>query len=225
MNDNTNAQPAQSHAGEPQKASRKPKKWMLLLIIVIVLLLLALAGWLAWQLKQCRDQHTKDKNTNQTLQSKVDSLTKQVQQAKASSSSGSSSSTSSTATTPTCSGATLTADLKGNISDAISSKNTAALEGYMASSVTYVLAASEKGGAETPAQAVADLEYVNSNATAPWDFNLSTATINSYKAGFYSQYFDGTIHVGKSANNYVISFGFDDCSKINRIFVALVDTL
>ena len=95
----------------------------------------------------------------------------------------------------------------------------------MASAVNVVFAASEKGGEVTPAQAVTDLEYVNSGATAPWDFNLSDTTLAGYKAGFYVQYFEGVVYVGKSDNNYVVSFGFDTCGKINRIFVSAAEDL
>lgn len=199
----------------PQSTTRKRKKWPKVLLICIVVLLLGLAGWLAWQLKQCRDQHAKDQSTSKSLQKKVSSLTKQLKDAQAKSAVSSSA-----PATPTCPGATLTADLKDNLAAAISSRNTAALEGYMASSVNVVFAGSEKAGAETPAQAVADMDYLNTNATAPWDFNISNATISSYKAGFYGQYFDGTIYVGVSSNKYLIAYGFDDCTKINRIFVA-----
>lgn len=96
--------------------------------------------------------------------------------------------------------------------------NTAALEGYMTDPVTVVLAASEKGGPVTPAQAVQDLNYL-SGATDPWDFNLSAVTLASYKNGFYGQYFGDMTVVGKSANDYVVSFMIDTNNKITTIFM------
>lgn len=105
-----------------------------------------------------------------------------------------------------------------NIEAAISSGNTAALEGYMASSVNVILAASEAYGAQSPAQAINDLEYLN-DATNPWDFNLPVATLAQYQSGGYSQYFPTSAHVGKSANGYVISFQFGSSEKISGIFM------
>lgn len=108
--------------------------------------------------------------------------------------------------------------LKDNIAAAISSKNTAALEGYMAPSVKVVNTAG-KNVSETPTQAVADVDFV-SGGTTPWNFNLSTATLGSYKNGSYGAYFGDGTYVGKSANNYVISFGVNASGKITTIFMA-----
>jgi hypothetical protein len=125
-----------------------------------------------------------------------------------------------TATSAPCSGtAQASASLKENIAAAISSRNTAALEGYMASSVKVVFAASEKGGLETPTLAVADLDYLSS-ATAPWNFSLSAGVLNVWKAGSYAQYFSATSYAGESANKYVVSFDFNSCGKINQEFVS-----
>lgn len=114
--------------------------------------------------------------------------------------------------------AEISASLKENIEAAINTMNTAALEGYMTDPVTVVLAASEKGGPVTPAQAVQDLNYL-SGATDPWDFNLSAVTLASYKNGFYGQYFGDMTVVGKSANDYVVSFMIDTNNKITTIFM------
>lgn len=109
--------------------------------------------------------------------------------------------------------------LKENIADGIKSGNTAALEGYMADSVTVVIAASEKGGAETPAQAIKDLDYLKS-ATAPWDFALSSEVLKTYANGFYGKYFGENTVVGKSADGKVVAFGINDVGKIDTIFMA-----
>lgn len=204
---------------ETQTSQKKQKPWKKIGMIVLVIVLLLLFGFVLWQWKLCADQHTKDEGDKKALQSKIDDLTKQLAAAKAAGSSA-------VASKGSCSTqATITQDLKDNIAAAITSKNTAALEGYMASSVNVVFAASEKSGNVVPAQAVTDLEYVNSGATAPWNFSLSDATINTYKAGFYATYFDGVTHVGRSSNGYVIAFGFDLCGKINRIFVSASEDL
>lgn len=207
---------------ESQQPRKNKKSWKKVVGIVLIIVGIALIGFLLWQWKLCADQHTKDEGDKKALQAKVDDLTKKLAAAKSgTSSSGDSSSKSGVCTTQVV----LTQEQKDNIAAAISSKNTAALEGYMASAVNVVFAASEKGGNVTPAQAITDLEYVNSGATSPWNFNLSDPTIATYKAGSYATYFEGVIHVGRSANGYVVSFGFDTCGKINRIFVSPAEDL
>lgn len=117
----------------------------------------------------------------------------------------------------TCSDPT-SADLE-NIKASITSGNTAALEGYMADTVTVIYAASEGLGPQTPTQAIADLKYLNS-ATNPWDFALPAATISAWASGGYSSYISTDSLVGKSANNYVVAFSFDCSGDIDTIFMA-----
>jgi len=107
-----------------------------------------------------------------------------------------------------------------SIKSSITSNNTAALEGYMASKVTVIIAASEGIGERTPTQAISDLKYLD-NATDPWDFNLSAATLTKFQTGDYKKYFPTNAIVGKSANKYVISFNFDSEGKIDTIFMAV----
>lgn len=210
MQDLFDSSPSTSPGAKPE---RKRRKWITILLVVIIFLLLGVIGYLAWQLKLCQDEHTRANADKQSLQTKVNDLTKQLDEAKKNSGT--------VATDESCSEQkVISAELKENIAAAITSKNTAALEGYMADKVNVVFAASEKGGDVTPEQAVTDMDYLNSNATAPWDFNLPAATLNGFKAGFYKQYFEGVTYVGQSANKYVVSFGFDVCGKINRIFVS-----
>src|SRR5882724_381776 len=193
---------------QEQEPSKNPVKahWI---CIIIVIILLAIIGYLIWMWVSLSSQNTTLTNDKKQAQSKVDDLTKQLADAKKSSTS------SQIAPATTCSD-TASASLKENIHDAISSKNTAALQGYMASSVTVVIAASEKGGAESAALAVADLDYLSS-ATSPWDFNQSASTLASWKAHFYSQYFSATAYVGKAASDQVVSFDFDCNGKIDQI--------
>ena len=213
---------------EPQPVQQpvlKPKKKMsgqAVAVSAVVIILLAVIGYLAWQLKISMDQSAAYTADKKQLQSKVDDLAKQLADAKVSKST----STGSDVTpTPCQTQTTISQSLKDNIAAAVSSKNTAALESYMASSVNVAVAASGKTGAETPAQAVTDLDYLSSG-TAPWNFNLPAATLSSFKAGAYKKYFEGTVYVGESANKYVVSFGFDTCGKINQVFMAVnVDLL
>lgn len=112
-----------------------------------------------------------------------------------------------------------------NIKESITSGNTAALEGYMATSVNVIIAASEGVGVSTPAVAVSNITTFIADATAPWNFELAASVLSSYGQGSYKQYFPSTALVGKSANNKVISFGFDASTKINTVFLSASDSL
>src|SRR2546430_15141555 len=114
--------------------------WAKLLAIIIILLLLLLAGWLAWQLKMCRDEHNKLKAANTQLQKKVDALAKQAAAAQTGSS------TAASGTGGGCTSAPISQSLKDNLPAAVSSKNYAALIGSLSSPVTVVIAASAKSG-------------------------------------------------------------------------------
>jgi hypothetical protein len=184
------------------------------LICVGVIIAGAAIGLLGWQLKVYMDRDTQNAADKRNLQSQLDSLNKQLSEARAASSTAAS-----TTTPTTCSSqVAITNAVKNAISAAIMSKNYAAIQSLMASSVTVVYAASEKGGSEPPTSAVADLAYLN-NATGAWNFSVAQATITQYQAGDYGQYFQGVIYVGQSADKYVVAFGFDMCGKISRIFV------
>jgi len=203
------------------KENKRNKKWLWVIRVIVLILLLALFGYIVWQLKECSDQHEKDTKQEQSLQAQIDDLKKQLAAQSKSISLPSTDKTTGGSCSPQ---KELTQEVKDNLAAAISSKNTAALEGYMASSVNVVFAASEKSGFETPAKAITDLSYLDS-ALAPWNFNLPATTLNSYKAGSYKQYFEGVTYVGKSADGHVIAYSFDTCAKINQIFVSVSDDL
>ncbi|MEI7682747.1 MAG: hypothetical protein WCJ24_00390 [Candidatus Saccharibacteria bacterium] len=109
--------------------------------------------------------------------------------------------------------------LKENIAASIETQNTAALEGYMADTVTVVIAASGKGGTESAALAVKDLDYLSAG-TSPWNFALPAVTLAVYQGGSYKQYFGDRTVVGKSANDLVVSFKVNDSGKIDTVFMA-----
>lgn len=119
---------------------------------------------------------------------------------------------------------TPTVAMKENIKAALDTKNTAVFATYTTDPVGYVLAASEYGGNVSAAEAATSLEYTHS-ATGPWDFNLPPATIATYDAGFYTNYFDANTYVGKAASGMVVSFDFNCDGKIKQIFVAADDDL
>lgn len=172
------------------------------LLILVVLAIVGFTGWYVYHARSNANANlTSAANTQVAVKAKAKKTT-----AKA------------TPVAPTTS--VISASLKENTAAAISSGNTAALEGYMTSSVNVVIAGSEKSGAESAALAVKDLDYLNSG-TAPWDFDLPAATLTTYQNGFYKQYFtaDATI-VGQAANGYVVSFGVNASGKIDTVFMS-----
>jgi cytoskeletal protein RodZ len=207
----------EQQAAPPPHHEEKRRSWLPALAAILILLLLAAAGYAWWKWQQCEKQHTKDTATRAALQAQVTELAKQLNKAKQSSSN---SSAHTSANTGTCSPqVAITQSLKDNLSAAVSSQNYAADAGYMASQVNLVIAASEKGGLETPTQAVTDMDYLK-DGTDPWNFNLPQATLTPWQNGFYKQYFSGTFFAGKAANNKVVSYGFDTCGKVNQVFMA-----
>lgn len=110
----------------------------------------------------------------------------------------------------------------GNIKAAISIGNTEPLQGYMAQTVSVILAASEGIGDRTPMQATLDItNFIDSAGT--WDFNLSASVLSSYGKSFYGQYFPINAVVGKSSNGKIISLSFDENAKINQVFFATAE--
>lgn len=182
------------------------------ILVIILILLLAAAGAVAywWRDKTANDSAATQTASITTLNARV--VTLQAQLAAANSAAP----TSNTGCTPIAPIATTIESIKASIT----SGNTAALEGYMADSVNVVLAASEGIGTTTPTQAVSSITNFITSATAPWNFALAPAVLTQFKAGDYSQYFPTIAVVGMSANNKVISFGFDCNGKISTVFLA-----
>ena len=104
-----------------------------------------------------------------------------------------------------------------NIQASIISGNTAALEGYMTSSVCFVLAASDGIGDVTAATAVETLtDYLPDGDT--WTFSPTASELTSYKSGNYSNFFVDSAIIGKSSSNKVVVISFNDAGKIDVIF-------
>lgn len=108
-----------------------------------------------------------------------------------------------------------------NIKASVTSGNTAALAGYMASTVNVILAATEAYGPQTAAQAVESIsDFISADSTSwDYDFSLATSVLSGYQSGDYKQYFPDTAVVGKASNKQVISFSFDCDGKIDTVFM------
>lgn len=181
--------------------------------IVIILLIISLGvSAFLWRDNQAKKEQSKNLQTMSELQKQLADLNKKMESA-----TNSSNSQQQNKAVPS------TQDIS-NIESAITSGNTSALEGYMASTVAVVIAASESAGDRTPSQAVSDLKYL-SNATSPWNFKLDATTLTKYQNGEYKTYFKTNTLVGKSANGYVVAFNFNSAGKINGIFMAVNSSL
>lgn len=211
--------PVEEHMNEtktPKIKNKDHKKWLkklLMLLALLVILAGAAYGGYWWRDRDAK-QDSRSKNEE------ITSLKSQLDESKKAAESSASEEESSDETTTTLP----TAAQLDNIQAAITSGNTAALEGYMASSVNVIIAASEGLGTRTPAQAVGDLDYLVS-ASVSWDFSLSSATLASYAGGSYSSYFPSGALVGKSSENKVVSFVFNSSAKISTIFMSASDDL
>jgi hypothetical protein len=116
------------------------------------------------------------------------------------------------------------AAMRADIVDAMSSGNTAALEGYFASSVYLKYAASEAAGYVTDHVLLVDNLSSVTSPTAVWDFDLPASLIENYRnnpgsAGAYVEDFPADALVGRSSEDKVISFTLAG-GEITRILIA-----
>jgi hypothetical protein len=187
-------------------------------IIILILMIGSTAGAYFWRDNQAAESEKQQTNNIASYQKTIATLEKQI----ADTTSG----VPDNSPTP-CAEIAPDATTVENIQLSITSGNTAALEGYMASSVNVILAASEAYGAQTPTQAISDISQFISDDINSWDYNftLPAATLNTYKASGYAQYFATTSIVGKATNEKVISFSFDCLGKIDTVFLSSDENL
>ncbi len=218
-------QPDQTSENVPEKVVAKKNANLKLVILhiisVIVLISGTAAGTYFWRDKVANDSMKKLNNQISLLEKSAATLTKQLNASSATT-------TTTTATVSNVVPSVTTAvaaisDLaKTNITLSVSTGNTQPLEGYMASTVNVILAATEAYGPQTASQATSDVAtFLGTNLSTTWDFGLSEATIAStYGTSGYKQYFPSGALVGKSSDNKVISFVFNENGKISTIFMA-----
>jgi type II secretory pathway pseudopilin PulG len=192
------------------RSGKKNISTVILMIIIIILLIAAGIGAYWWRDKTANDNADKQAASIAALDAKISKLQAELAAAGV---------TVTEAQTP----CTITAPIAttiDNIKASITSGNTAALEGYMASSVNIVLA--DTGGivAGTPTKAVSSITNFIASATAPWNFALSTSVLDKFSAGGYAKYFPSSAVVGLSANDKVISFNFDCDAKISAVLLS-----
>ncbi len=111
-----------------------------------------------------------------------------------------------------------------DLSSAVASGNTAAIEGYLTDPTRVVIAASEADMQYSPVDAVLAIDYVQPGVGV-WTFDLDDAVLASYAASsFYGQFFPADAVVGASDAGAVISF-VPNGSKIGTIFMAIHESL
>ena len=96
-----------------------------------------------------------------------------------------------------------------SLADSISSGNTAALASWVSDPVLVTIAATEFSEQVTPDQAAVEVGYVVDLA-ATWNFALSDATLDTYRAGSYCQNFPADVLAGLSSTGAVIAFTMTD---------------
>jgi hypothetical protein len=112
----------------------------------------------------------------------------------------------------------LSAADRQNVRDAITSGNTAAIEGYLSDPVRVIIMASECCWDISRADAVAQLSYVT-GAPTPWDFALPAATVDPWRTNiYYGDLFTGDDIVGRAADGTIVSFGIEG-GQITRILM------
>jgi hypothetical protein len=112
----------------------------------------------------------------------------------------------------------LSAADRQNVRDAITSGNTAAIEGYLSDPVRLIIMSSECCWDVTPAEAVAELPYVT-GAPGPWNFNLPAATTDPWHTNTYYGYlFTGDDITGRAADGTIVSFGIEG-GQITKILM------
>jgi len=112
----------------------------------------------------------------------------------------------------------LSAADRQNVRDAITSGNTAAIEGYLSDPVRVILMATECCWDISRAEAVAQLSYVT-GAPGPWNFDLPASTVAPWHTNTYYGYlFTGDDITGRAADGTIVSFGIEG-GQITKILM------
>ena len=199
---------------KPTKKNRSTR--FVLFMLVLVLLVMTAGATYLWRDSKAKEAEKKQQATISALEQ-----AKAVLETQLAGEQSNQSDTPEVADKSACTPVAPSESAIENIKASITSGNTAVLEGYMASSVNDVLAASEGQPAKTPTQAVLAVTDFISSDTASWDYNfaLPASVLSSYGAGSYASYFPNSAVVGKASNKKVISFSFDCDSKISTVFL------
>lgn len=199
----------------PPKKNHKGAKRVSLLLLALALLAAAAAGGYWWRDQAARSELGDKSAKISDLQAEVASLKKA---AETSGSSGSSESSGGT----TCAAIRPSEATVESIKSAITSGNTAALEGYMAPSVNVIYAASDGLGQRTAANAVSDItSFISNPSEVTWNFVVADAKIAAFQQSSYKLYFPDTALVGEASDERLLSFTFDCEGKISGVLLVM----
>ena len=109
-------------------------------------------------------------------------------------------------------------DVSEQIIAAITSKNTQALEGYMADTVQVRLEASGCCGPISKSEALSQLSYLD--PAVGWNFDPSNQILIDLAAAVPDYYGSGWI-IGVASNEYLVSFKLNDQNKIEAYNLAV----
>lgn len=194
------------------KTGRSIARRIILVLLIGLLIAAAAVGGYWWRDRQAISELNTKASEITTLQSENKKLKKQVAD-QDSSSTGSQTEVTCTVKQPSTSAVE-------NIKAAITSGNTAVLEGYMAPSVNVIYAASDGLGQRTAANAVSDVtSFVSNPAGAAWSFDVPASVLGSYGQGSYKQYFPGTALVAQATDTRLLSISFDCDGKIATLLL------
>lgn len=116
--------------------------------------------------------------------------------------------------------ATLSPALLENIKASISSKNTAALEGYMTDTVIVTIEATECCGVLTKVNTIKEMDYLNS-AVLPWNFDDNNPVALQLKQKNPAAFPEGII-IGTSSDRKLVTFTLNpEKTKIIKVYMAI----
>jgi len=106
------------------------------------------------------------------------------------------------------------------IKSAIRSQNTAALEGYMASSVKVIFADTSEE-TRTPADAISDINSLSNPEGLAENYWSFSPTLFNHTDTDFDQYFLENSIIGKNVDGNLIIFNFNSVGKINSVLIDL----
>lgn len=114
--------------------------------------------------------------------------------------------------------------LRENLSTAVSTGNTDALESAFTDPVRVIIASSEADSQLAALDAVLALDYI-SPGVGTWEWDLPAATIDGYRTSeYYGDFFPVDVIVGRSSEGPVVAFS-PEGERIHTILMAIDDDL
>lgn len=114
--------------------------------------------------------------------------------------------------------------LRADLSAAVSSGETDALDAAFTDPVRVVIASSEADSQVSALDAVLALDYVQPGV-GTWEWDLPSTTLDGYRASeYYGDFFPADVIVGRSSEGPVVAFSTSD-GKVHTILMAIDEQL